>query len=81
MSAGADAFRSVVSDLREGKELTPLEIEERLNRANALVYLLSSTLMNELRMSDSHKDRMESTTCGINALEMAMRDDLSSMIG
>lgn len=71
---------SAVRAISEEKAVTPLEVEARLNRANAMIYLLSAALMHELHTSDSRRDRAESTACGINDLEADLRTDLASLI-
>lgn len=76
----AQEFHRVVKDFAEGRNVSPAEFEERLNRASAMIYLLSSTLAHELACSDSHHDRRESTICGITEIDADLRDSLSSML-
>jgi len=76
----AQEFHSIVKDYAQGREISPSEFEERINRANAMIYLLSSTLAHEVACSDSHSDRKDSTICGISEIDADLRDSLSSML-
>ena len=61
------------------KLVTLLDREDCINRANAMIYLLTTALSYELAMADQHDPRKESTNCGLSVLEAELRDSLAGL--
>lgn len=59
---------------------SPMEIDEALNQANALLYLMATALTYEIETSDSHRERGGSTAAGLVSLEATTRDRLARLL-